>query len=128
LAATTPEKRLGSVTPGSSPATTSKGSFVSTVCRRTDRRARSSHRASGPGLTVTAVDSYGNVATGYTGRVHFKSSDRYASLPRDYSFTAADQGVRTFTGLILRRRGTQTISVTDTLTSALTGSLTVEVV
>ena len=33
------------------------------------------------GLSVTASDAYGNVATGYTGAVHFSSSDLQAALP-----------------------------------------------
>ena len=32
-------------------------------------------------VTVTAYDTYGNVATGYTGTVHFTSSDAQATLP-----------------------------------------------
>jgi hypothetical protein len=43
-------------------------------------------------------------------------------LKVDYTFTAADAGVHTFTGVILRKRGKQTITVTDTLNSALTAS------
>ena len=42
---------------------------------------------------VTALDPYGNVATGYTGTVHFTSSDLHAAtLTTDYTFTAADAG------------------------------------
>src|SRR5205085_12653250 len=41
---------------------------------------------------VTAWDAYGNVATGYTGTVHFTASDPQAVLPADYTFTAADAG------------------------------------
>ena len=37
-------------------------------------------------MTVTAVDAYGNVATGYTGTVHFTSSDGQAVLPANYTF------------------------------------------
>ena len=47
-------------------------------------------------FTVTAQDAYGNRATGYTGTVHFTSSDAQASLPVDYTFTAADAGMHTF--------------------------------
>jgi probable HAF family extracellular repeat protein len=78
-------------------------------------------------ITVTAYDAYGNIATGYTGTVAFKSSDSMATLPKNYTFTAVDGGVHTFTGLILKRRGTQTIVVTDTLTGSLLTSLTVNV-
>jgi len=41
-------------------------------------------------FTVTAMDAYGNIATGYAGTVHFSSSDPLAKLPADYTFTAAD--------------------------------------
>ena len=43
-------------------------------------------------FTVTAYDPYGNVATGYTGTVHFTSTDPQASLPGNYMFAAADAG------------------------------------
>jgi NPCBM/NEW2 domain len=48
-------------------------------------------------FTVTAEDPYGNVATDYTGTVQFTSSDTAASLPANYTFTNANQGVQTFT-------------------------------
>jgi hypothetical protein len=73
-------------------------------------------------LTVTALDPYGNRVTGYTGTVHFTSSDSLAWLPADYTFTAADAGQHTFSrGLILWQTGTQTITATDIKTS-ITGS------
>jgi hypothetical protein len=74
-------------------------------------------------LTITVQDAYGNVVTGYTGTIHFNSTDGTASLPANYTFTAADNGVHTFTGLVLRKRGTQKITLTDTLNSSLTGSV-----
>ncbi len=76
-------------------------------------------------MTVTALDPYGNIVTGYTGTIHFTSSDGQASLPPDYTFTAADPGVHTFT-ITLRTAGNQTIVVTDTASHA-TGSATVAV-
>ena len=72
---------------------------------------------------MTAYDRFGNVATGYTGTVTFSSTDTRASLPKTYTFTTADQGTHTFTGLVLRKPGYQTIRLTDTLNSALTGSV-----
>ena len=48
-------------------------------------------------LTVKAVDAFGNAVVGYTGKVKFSSTDIQAGLPKDYSFTAADAGVHTFT-------------------------------
>lgn len=80
-------------------------------------------------LTLTVEDAYGNVVTGYTGKVHFRSSDGTATLPANYTFTAADAGVHTFTNkAILRKKGKQTITVTDTLNSALTATVTINVV
>jgi hypothetical protein len=48
-------------------------------------------------FTVAVRDNLGNVQTGYTGTMHFTSSDPKADLPADYQFTAADAGVHTFT-------------------------------
>jgi hypothetical protein len=45
---------------------------------------------------VTALDAWGNTKTDYVGTVSFSSSDPRASLPRPYSFYAAEQGVHTF--------------------------------
>ena len=54
-------------------------------------------------VTVTALDAYGNMATGYTGTVHFTSSDGQAVLPANYTFIAGDAGVHTFSGHASRR-------------------------
>jgi len=78
-------------------------------------------------LTVTVEDAYGNVATGYTGTIHFSSTDSKATLPADYTFTAADAGVHTFSKVTLRTTGYQTIRITDTLDSSLTDSMLVDV-
>jgi hypothetical protein len=75
-------------------------------------------------LTVTAHDVYNNPLSGYTGTVHFSSTDGNAQLPSDYTFTAGDQGVHTFSGA-LQTTGQQTIGVTDTTNSAATGSTSV---
>ena len=74
-------------------------------------------------LTLTVQDAYGNTVTGYVGTVKFTSSDGTANLPTSYTFTNADQGVHTFTGLVLRKTGKQTITITDKLNSSLTGTL-----
>jgi uncharacterized repeat protein (TIGR03803 family) len=78
-------------------------------------------------VTLTVKDAYGNVVTGYTGTVHFSSSDGTASLPANYTFTAADAGVHTFTGLVLRKKGKQTLTVNDAQNSALTATDTINV-
>ncbi len=78
-------------------------------------------------LTVTVEDAYGNVVVGYSGTIHFSSTDSQATLPANYTFTAVNAGVHAFTGLVLRKKGYQTVSVTDTHNSALKGSTTVDV-
>jgi hypothetical protein len=78
-------------------------------------------------VTLTVEDAYGNVVTGYTGTVSFGSSDSKATLPKKYTFTAADAGVHTFTNVVLRKIGTQTLKVTDTLNSGLNTTINVSV-
>jgi len=72
-------------------------------------------------FTVTAMDAYGNVATGYTGTVHFTSSDSMAALPANYTFTAVDNGSHTLTAT-LNTAGAQSITATDTSKSTITGT------
>src|SRR5229473_811551 len=59
-------------------------------------------------FTVTAKDPFGNTATGYTGTVHFTSSDVQAVLPANYTFVAGDSGVHTFSAT-LKTSGPQSI-------------------
>jgi hypothetical protein len=75
------------------------------------------------GGTLTAYDASYNVATGYTGTVHFTSTDGAATLPVNYTFTGADAGTHTFAnGFTLRTAGSQIVTVTDTLNATITGS------
>jgi hypothetical protein len=75
-------------------------------------------------VTVTLTDQYGNVADGYTGTVHFTSSDPLASLallgkmPVDYTFTGTDAGTHTVS-VTLMTPGNQTITVTDKANASL---------
>jgi hypothetical protein len=71
--------------------------------------------------TVTAYDSFGNVAAGYTGTVTFTSSDPQAALPPDYTFTEADAGIQTFS-VTFETVDTQSLTVTDTATPDITGT------
>jgi hypothetical protein len=71
-------------------------------------------------FTVTVRDTIGQVATGYTGTIYFRSSDVQAGLPASYTFTAADAGKHTFTAT-LKTAGSQSISVIDS-TGTLSGS------
>jgi ELWxxDGT repeat protein len=78
-------------------------------------------------VTVTALDPFNNVATGYTGTIHFSSSDVLAILPADFTFTSADAGVHTFPGAVtLQSDGNQAVTITDVSTASITGSIRVE--
>ncbi len=48
-------------------------------------------------FTVTALDAYGNLATGYAGTVHFTSSDAQAVLPANATLTG---GTGTFSATL----------------------------
>src|SRR5262249_18680651 len=54
--------------------------------------ANSSTAGNSINLTVTALDALGNTATGYTGKIHFTSTDGQAVLPADYTFLNTDNG------------------------------------
>ena len=73
-------------------------------------------------FTVTAYNSDGTVATGYTDTVTFTSSDlgKGAVLPPDYNFTAADAGVASFSATLVTA-GIQSIIATDTSNSSING-------
>jgi uncharacterized delta-60 repeat protein len=47
-------------------------------------------------VTVSAMDAWGNVATGYSGTVWLEATDPDANLPDAWDFTADDAGVHTF--------------------------------
>jgi alpha-tubulin suppressor-like RCC1 family protein len=74
-------------------------------------------------VTVRVVDYLGSPQTGYTGTIHFSSTDGAAQLPAQYTMTADDHGIRTFTnGVVMHTQGTFCVSATDTLDSVITGS------
>ena len=78
-------------------------------------------------VTVEALTSSNTVATGYTGTVHFTTSDTASGivLPPDYTFTATDKGVHTFTNLVaLDTAGPQLVTATDKSSGSITGSAT----
>jgi hypothetical protein len=77
-------------------------------------------------VTVTAQTVCGNTATGFTGTVHFTSNDVLAGLPPDYTFTAADQGVHSFT-VTLKAADTHTITANDALFPSDSGTTAVVV-
>jgi hypothetical protein len=69
-------------------------------------------------FTVTARDAANNVATGYSGTVHFTSTDAQAVLPANSTLTS---GMGTFSAT-LKTNGSQTITATDTVTATITGT------
>jgi hypothetical protein len=78
-------------------------------------------------ITITALDSSNNIATNYTGSVHFSSTDALAGLPANYAFTTTDAGAHTFNTIILKTAGTQTVTATDLSASTITGKASVSV-
>ena len=72
-------------------------------------------------IIVKALDAGSHVVPGYRGRVHFTSSDSAATLPADYTFTAADAGSHTFS-VTLKTAGTSSVTATDTVTGTITGT------
>jgi hypothetical protein len=77
-------------------------------------------------VLVVALDASNHVVAGYTGTVHFTSSDGSATLPADYTFTAADHGSHLFS-VTFATPGRQTVTATDTTTSTITATLHVRV-
>ena len=53
-------------------------------------------------FTVRATDAFDNTSTGYTGTIHFAATptDLRAVVPPDFTFTAADAGVHTFSATL----------------------------
>ena len=79
-------------------------------------------------ITVKAQDQFNNTAAGYSGTVHFTSSDSLAVLPADYTFKATDNGVKVFAGgATLKTQGAQSLTATDTTTGSITGTLSATV-
>jgi hypothetical protein len=72
-------------------------------------------------FTITALDAYGNVATGYSGTIRFSSSDKKAALP---GYAILTNGTGSFTAT-LTTKGNQTLMVTDIASPGLTRSVTI---
>ena len=77
-------------------------------------------------VDVVALDANGNAVPGYTGTVHFTSTDPWAALPDDYTFSAADNGSHLF-AVAFASVGKQTLTVTDTGSSTIAGSVSFHV-
>jgi hypothetical protein len=72
-------------------------------------------------VTVAAKDAGGATYAGYRGTVHFTSTDPAAVLPANYTFTATDAGLHTFS-ITLNTVGDQGVRARDTVASAITGA------
>jgi len=70
-------------------------------------------------LSVQALDAFGNLSTGYSGTVHFTSTDSSAVLPADSTLT---NGAGTFSATLESISTTYTISATDTVDSSVSGT------
>jgi hypothetical protein len=77
-------------------------------------------------VLVVALDANNNIVANYTGTVHFTSSDSAATLPADFTFTAADHGEHLFS-VTFATAGKQSVTATDTVTASITGSTNVRV-
>jgi len=73
-------------------------------------------------VNVRILDPAGELATTYRGTIHFTSNDASATLPPNYTFTAADYGRHTFSA-ILKSAGTQSITATDMAAPGVTGTV-----
>ncbi len=113
----------GSVDVVVSPAAATRAVLSGLFARRTAKVAS--------GVTVTFVDAYGNIATGYAGTVQFRSTDpkarivvpstgRRVKLQRfTYAFKSTDRGVHEFS-VILITPGRQSITVMAATNAGLT--------
>ena len=84
-------------------------------------------------VTVTAFDANGNPESSgpnqYEGTVVFGKSDHKASgVPLSYTFVAGDDGSHSFSNVVLKTAGSQTITATDSLATSITGHATISVV
>src|SRR5882762_4475229 len=77
-------------------------------------------------VTVTALDAFGNTATGYLGAVQITTDNPNPALLPNHTFTAGDSGVNVFPVTLKGASSLSTFSIiaTDTVTASITGSQT----
>ena len=88
--------------------------------------ARSATAGASTQVSVIALDADNHIVQGYTGTVTFTSSDASATLPDDYTFTAADGGVHVF-DVTFATTGSETLTATDTSDTSITATKKVNV-
>jgi hypothetical protein len=72
-------------------------------------------------VTLSALDRWGNLASTYTGTVHFSSTDLNAVLPDDSSLTGDDMGSETFT-VVLNTPGAQRVRANEVDNASIQGN------
>src|SRR5207248_1922010 len=77
-------------------------------------------------VLVVALDASNHIVAGYTGTVRLTSTDGSATLPADYTFQASDNGSHLFS-VTFATAGKQSLTATDTASSALTGVANIRV-
>src|SRR5262249_3469081 len=70
-------------------------------------------------ITGIVLDAYGNLVPNYRSSVHWTSSKRYTTLPKDQIFSGGSQRFRVTFG----SRGIQTLTIVDLNNPNLSGSL-----
>ena len=68
-------------------------------------------------FSLTALDPFNNIADSFGDTVHFSSSDARATLPANYTFSAADRGSYQFSASQMTA-GAETLTVTDASASS----------
>jgi hypothetical protein len=75
-------------------------------------------------FSVTALDPYGNVATGFGGTIRFSSSDSKASLP-GYAILTSGMGTLTAAFSANTKNSYQTLAAIDIVSRNISGSVTI---
>ena len=77
-------------------------------------------------VTVTAQDVLNQTVTGYAGTITFTSTDAQAVLPAPYTFVpGTDAGVHTFSTVNLKTAGNQTVTVSGSTKTGVSGTIVV---
>ncbi len=77
-------------------------------------------------VSIAVKDASGQVVPNYTGTIGLTSTDGAATLPADYTFTAADRGVHTFQ-VTFNTAGSQSLTATDVAQASVIGKSTTTV-
>ena len=77
-------------------------------------------------VLLVALDANNHAVAGYTGTVHFTSSDASLGALADYTFLPGDNGRKIFS-VTFNTVGHQTLTATDTVTASITANANVKV-